>query len=560
MMKTAIKFLTGAALLFPAGLCRANTYTAPTCGFNDVSNTCYAVAAPGDTVVMPPGSAVWNNTLTLPTGISLAGSGTNQTTIICGADANGNIMLIACNALASNYVTRISSFTIQGSTNVNYNDWGCIWMNSDRTGPASQVGHAVPWRIDHVVFNGVPMNNIKVQNVHSGLIDDCTFNISQVVPGQILRLTDSDSDYSGSYSWSVPYPYGGTNALYVENCFFTNSAAYLCGLDDCDYGGSLVFRFNTAYNCQLNNHGTENATGRSQRSFEIYNNTLIANDPSTIWSPAILLRGGTGVICSNTVSGWKAIEYTFYKRMMQWCVSYDGADGLSQWDSNDPTIYLQGIWTNSAVAANSNFQNNNGLATFDLTLTNLAPWTPNQWAGFVIVNTNAPYISTDQTNNPPVYWFGSIVSNTTNTLTLIAPKNGFADRGTNTPCFTLNPGDPYQFVKVIRGLDQIGVGSGDLLATVGNYTVYDTVTGGPPPPLANEVNEPLYWWSNTLNGAAADFSNCGFAIIQPNRDFFNNVPRPNYNPLPFPNPLILGTKFTILAPISPPSGLGVFKK
>lgn len=522
--------LAAAALLLPARLAQANTIIAASTSYADVNNACQS-ASPGDTVLMPAGTNVWYQTLSIPAGISLSGSGTNQTTIACGAGSHGNIVLIACSALTANNVTRISNFTIEGTNVANNYDEGCIWMNS--AGTASMIGRAVPWRIDHIVFNGIPMNNLKVYNVHSGLVDDCVFNITRYLSGQIIRLVGSDSDYSGSYSYSIPYPYGGTQALYVENCYFNNTANYLCGLCDADAGGSVVFRYNTIYNCQYNNHGTEGTTFRAQRSFEIYNNLWVANDPNCIYNPAMLIRGGTGIIYSNTVVGWKYVEQTFVKRMQQWCTTVDGADGVSPFDSNSPTVFLQGVWSGPTTSANQNYT----WLTSDITFSNIVPWTPNQWAGYTVLNTHAPYYFTND-NKSPVYWFGTIVANTSNTLSVVNPKNSYADQGPQTPNLTFNPGDTYQFRKVFRTLDQIGLGSGDYLGISNNWSFYDVTNGGLSiPPLGNEADEPLYWWSNTLNGVTANFDNCGFAIIQQNRDYFNDTPRPGYTPLAYPYPL-----------------------
>jgi|SRR5665213_236216 len=532
MTKSTITILTGAVLLFLGCLCQASTIQAPSTSFADVRNACY-LASPGDTVLMPPGTNVWYQTLSLPAGVSLSGSGTNQTTIACGSGANGNIVLIACNALTAANPTRISNFTIQGTNVENDLDVGCIWMNTDHVSAAAQDGHSVPWRIDHMIFNGIPMQNIKIWNVHSGLIDDCVFNITRYFPGQIMRLTESDSDISGSYSYSVPYPYGGTSALYVENCFFTNAVNNLACMEDADGGGSVVIRYNTSYNCQYQNHGTEGSPVRGQRSYEIYNNVLVANNSTCEQNPAMLLRGGTGVIFSNTVVGWKYVETTFFKRVEQWCTTVDGADGICPFDSNDPALYGQGVWSGPDGVATNNYV----WLTSDITFPNVA-WTNNQWAGYTIINTHAPYYFTDD-NQAPVYWFGTIVSNTTNTLSVVNPKNGSADQGPQTPNFTLKNGDVYQFHRVIRAFDQIGLGSGDYLAgTNSGWTFYDAnVVGGAIPPLANEVSEPLYWWNNTLNGVSADFTNSGFDVIQQNRDYFDGIAKPGYIPLVYPHPL-----------------------
>src|SRR5665213_584480 len=101
----------------------------------------------------------------------------------------------------------------------------------------------------------------------------------------------------------MPVNYGSLNALYVEDCVFTNVNVNLgAGVIDANGGARIVFRHNTVQNGSYENHGTE--TGgrtRSQRSFEIYNNTFInVNNTFYQWFLSIELRGGTGVIFSNT--------------------------------------------------------------------------------------------------------------------------------------------------------------------------------------------------------------------------------------------------------------------
>jgi hypothetical protein len=528
MTKPITTILTGVALLLTGYFCPAATTNAPTGSFFDVSNL-VAQASPGDTVVMPPGTNVWPQTLWLPTGISLLGSGTNfsgtNTTIICGLDGGGagNICALACKALSSNNPTRISNFILQGTNTANYNDWGCIWMNVTGGGPDGSV---VPWCIDHVIFNQIPMQNIKAYNIHSGLIADCIFNITAQIPGQVLRLVDSDHQSGGSYSWSVPYAYGGKNALYVEHCFFTNAVDTLCGLNDCNGGGSLVFRYNTCYNVQYNNHGTESSgMVRSQRSFEIYGNTFVGTVPSTVYSTALLIRGGTGVIISNTFAGWEYACTLDNYRSGEYFPPFNGAYGANPWDSNDPTNYFSGIWTNGYCQASNNV----------ITFTGVN-WTSNQWVGYTVWNTTAHLFDTSYLGGgAPEYTFAVIWSNTTNTLTLQPSKDG--SPAYTAPFLTFYDGDTYQFSRVIRTLDQTGLGSGDLI-TYNGIVPWDSTANTNSAPLANEVSEPLYWWGNTLNGAIVNLDNHGYFNLVENRDFYNGIAKPDYVPLadPYPQP------------------------
>src|ERR1700743_876587 len=128
---------------------------------------------------------------------------------------------------------------------------------------------------------------------------------------------------------------------------------------------------------------------------------------------------------------------------MQWCTTFGGAWGACPWDDNDSTNYLTGIWSGGSASAT----NNSVWLTSDITFTNITPWVPNQWAGYTVWNTNAPYFF-PLDNNAPVYWFGTIVSNTTNTLSVVNVKNPYADQGPQIPQLTFNNGDTYQFRKV----------------------------------------------------------------------------------------------------------------
>ncbi len=75
------------------------------------------------------------------------------------------------------------------------------------------------------------------------------------------------------------------------------------------------------------------------------------------------------------------------------------------------------------------------------------------------------------------------------------------------------------------------------------YPCYDQIgrgtNSGPGTP---QTLDPLYEWGNTLNGANADVVvhwGCPEVTlhIQENRDFYNDTPRPGYQPHPYPHPL-----------------------
>src|SRR5207249_8307296 len=109
------------------------------------------------------------------------------------------------------------------------------------------------------------------------------------------------------------------------------------------------------------------------------------------------------------------------------------------------------------------------------------PWTPNQWAGYTITNTN----STSQ------YYrgHGYISSNTTNTLTVANLVET-----DHPPTLGFNTGDTFAIHKVLRIIDQPGSGAGELI--VGNPPGSNNLTGTSWPHYPNQAMEPLYSWNN----------------------------------------------------------------
>jgi hypothetical protein len=80
-------------------------------------------------------------------------------------------------------------------------------------------------------------------------------------------------------------------------------------------------------------------------------------------------------------------------------------------------------------------------------------------------------------------------------------------------------------------IDQVGRGAGDLLR--GDST---------PLPAAwpHQVLDPLYQWSNTVSSGIRANIGSQQSIIQANRDWYDQIPKPNYTPFPYPHPLISG--------------------
>jgi hypothetical protein len=509
-------------LLLFGSPCSAKTINAASCQFSDVSNA-VAQASAGDIVLLPTGTATWVQTLTL-NGVSLLGAGTNATILVDEENrSSATPQMIILNAVAGT-LSEISNLQFQGGvTNTSANYYGAIAANGI---PGSS------WRIDHNFFNGLYAKNIATYGNSMSVIDHNAFFEKGI---SIECNSYVQSDGLGDQSWHLPATYGlnSSNVLYVENNLFTNLEPYVASVGACDGegGGRIVFRYNTVWNDCFNNHGTE--TGgriRSERSFEIYGNTFNCAQGSPLYPifAAMLIRGGSGVIFSNTASGYNELvclrNYRYTCSYFSMWSPFAGANGLSPYDSNSASLYLSG--TNSAP---------NGSAYLQVAGAN---WTPNQWYGLMLLNTNTEV-------------FSQIVSNSANTIYFIGGTP--ATTGV-VPCTTLtfNVGNNFQIYRVYAALDQPGRGSGDLLQDNGMITnnvmpngVVNTInsaTGKPSWP--NEVLESIYCWSNTLNNVHSEESSL-YPGLQLGRDFYNDTPKPGYIPYVYPHPLV---NETILPP------------
>src|ERR1700749_4679782 len=111
-----------AAVLVFGELCHATVITALNPSYSAVS-TAVAAAAPGDTVQVLAGVAVWTNNLMINKDILLIGAGIDRTIIIDEESrATGNDRLINWMPVAGGAV-RLSGFTFQGGTVNTSNPW-----------------------------------------------------------------------------------------------------------------------------------------------------------------------------------------------------------------------------------------------------------------------------------------------------------------------------------------------------------------------------------------------------------------------------------------------------
>ena len=470
---------------------------------SDVQTACNS-ASDGDTVSVPAGTATWTSTLKITKGITLIGAGPDQTVFIDEVSRTSTVPALVVVTLNTNQAFRLSGLTFQGgvtNTAVNYD--GMVRFYG--------AGHTN--RVDHCHFNSSTAEHLAFYGWNIGVVDHCKFDGGRQF---IILWHDGWGGYSyGDGSWAAPSHMGQWDSLFIEdNVFnFTSASNYGCyGALDCMGGGREVIRYNSFTNCHPSTHGTE-STGRirSVRIAEIYNNTLVSLGYGGGFGQ---YRGGTGVIFSNTLSGFDSgMSLTCYREMYSF-VHWGGATGTNGWDSNDAALYASGTHSGSNAAP---------------VLTANASWNVNQWVGYTVMNTVTHLAS-------------FITANTANTITYDLQGSTV----TGGPTMTFNNGDGFEIRRVLIAVDQPGRGQGDM------------ISGGEPVPVAwpHQALEPVYSWGNTLNGANLNIGS-GYPTIQENRDFFNNTVKPGYVPYVYPHPLVTGQPVTGQLKPPPPSNLRV---
>jgi hypothetical protein len=350
----------------------------------------------GDIVGIPAGNSTWTSTLEIPDGkkITLMGSGEKATVISTGTNSPGD--LIDLNASGSR-ITNMG-FKLANNNGVGINVRG------------------QSWRVDHCRFENNITQIIEGVSVRGfdngcpvGLVDHCEFN-------NIRVLITGDANLMANAIWAEPLGLGTNNAVFIEDCIF--SYTQFSNAVDANYGGRYVFRYNVINDAYIEAHSVQ-ANNRATRSWEIYNNT-INQVTMSMWAP-FFLRGGTGVVFNNTITGtWSSGPTIIVDNRRSFEAVGDGGlcDGTSPWDGNEEL-------------------------------------------------------------------------------------NGYPAR------------------------DQIGRSTDQWLWTNAN----------PYPP---QQLDPFYQWNNVCNGTKISVyvhNNCGIHIKE-NRDYYNNVERPNYTPYTYPHPLI----------------------
>jgi hypothetical protein len=490
----------------------------------DVSNA-IAASDPGDTVIIPSGSAIWTNTLTITNSVNVVGSGIGQT-------------VLYDNVSRSESVPSLFNFSPISTTTTNtFGYLSIIGTNTTQAVGGAVVFAGGIWRTTDCLFTNIYNYGVCYQQGAQGCIDHCVFDWTTVSSLVEIRGGNASTFY-GDNNWAYPVFYGtSSNQVTMENDVFSYPS-YPNPVIDEEFGGECTIRYCELTNVSFQIHGLDSSgRPRSGRSFEIYSNIFVnAADPGN--GNAIGLRGGTGVMFSNTIVGYPSLcEFTVWRVTTPYG-PWGSANGLNGWDTNG-SVDLTG--TTTSATGSSSMQ--------DTTKS----WTPNQWVGGLAGNANVSFVIQDTSQGGTNEWtYGIIYSNTANT---IWTSQSHDLNSSSTVYINWTNGDGYAIYPVYHCPDQTGLGyPSDLIADESNNGIPSNTVTHALSSWPHESSEPFYQWGNINSDTNMAIGNnagtaLSFPIVILNRDYYDNTTKPGYTPAAYPDPLDMSVSNAPVVPI-----------
>jgi hypothetical protein len=240
-------------------------------------------AADGDVIRLPAGSSTWSTGVTVNRGVTIEGRGVSSTTL-----TNPGTSYSLFNVTCDQVETRITGIAFKGQY--------AIKLGGSYT--------TTQFRIDNCTFNCGTAQGILLQFYSNapGLVDHCSFSGGSA--SEMIHNMGFGANNDAGWLDDV-YP-GSASAVYIENCTFTKdpiSDKYFWGTAAIQsfYGARTVMRDCHLNYCHIDQHGNVPPL-YGARWFEFYNNTFYV-PPSGNQSDYLALRGGSGVVFNNHVSG-----------------------------------------------------------------------------------------------------------------------------------------------------------------------------------------------------------------------------------------------------------------
>ena len=451
-------------------------------------------ARDGDTITIPAGTFTWTNAVKITKGITLKGQTTitgagtatpttNDLTIIKDDTPRSGYIIVA--VLSPSQSFRLTGITFSpGTTTTMASGDGAFRLHNN-----SDSSSNTTMRVDHCHFDSLYQG--KLFWISGWVYGVADHNVMNCRPGTYSFFINHDAwgnHQNGNGSWA-DYPWYGTEKFWFieDNTITCITTSGLAGIIDTYYGGRWVARHNYWQNALPLGHGTEGGAPRGQRANEFYDNTM---NWTHAWS-GMSQRSGTSLFHDNTFTGTEPNFQSGYSfsQYRETCARYNPvwgyADGTSAFDQNDtdgnghyvegkpPHLFDSGTASSGTTIVGAH-------ATFTDSTKN---WTPNQWAGYSVKNTNPA---------APSHGIGSyIISNTAHTITY-----WYYTPNDTRVHYIYNVGDTYAIHRVLVMMDQNGRGKTDLIAnhTTSPYLPYIVATGQPGWP--HSALEPCYSWNN----------------------------------------------------------------
>jgi hypothetical protein len=309
----------------------ARTIAAAGCSQQEVQKAIDA-AADGDTVLVPAGTAAWTTSQENRPAVVISRKGSEKQITLKGAGIDKTVITDATGPQCFQVVIKTSETGIfSGLKEKPFRITGFTFKGTGGDALLSTTGYT-NWRIDHCRFENSG-RSLWVSGF--GLIDHCVFDKKDNGQSIFVSHRDYAGREHGDGSWSSPLSLGTDKAVYIEDCTFKYYAQKSnAALDGC-FGARVVFRHNTLINAHVAVHGTESSgRGRSIRSYEIYDNRFEMTPPREHFT-AIFLRGGTGVIFDNKLTGgYRALVLATNYRSRASYPPWGKCDGSNKWDGN----------------------------------------------------------------------------------------------------------------------------------------------------------------------------------------------------------------------------------
>jgi hypothetical protein len=316
-------------------------------------------AADGDVLVCPQGSWSWSNVNLENKNVTLRGAGIGRTRI--AITAAGGIEATARNTKPF----QITGFTFASTGNFG-TDSGLAMM---------RIHGGKGWRVNGNRFeifsstndyNGG--NGIHTRNEVSGVIDRNEF-VKGAGPGCMHAAVYPEGAGATAWSWASQIDKADRTVFIEDNYFYNPDPCTSHGVHAVygQNGGIFVARYNEIHGMNIDAHGFCSTHGT--REFEISNNRWIGVGSNSVYA-VIHLRGGTGVVYGNSLSGniVHAYQYSDWRAEGRSCggnTVYYGAVASSSCPEGYPCVQQVGrgqnnsadpiyIWNNAGASSSSN--------------------------------------------------------------------------------------------------------------------------------------------------------------------------------------------------------------